>query len=331
MSERGLSTDRLAVNGPDNPQAVHGAPVAPARLAVIDADRPRTTHIGFALSAGGYVFTGVLLYVLLGSGIFGFPGTDALIWDRVGDEIRAGVSPYYTTTVGYGFYYAPPWAVALALVSWLPPTLTAIAVSGLEVLALRYIAGSWLRAGYLCWFPLVAFELAGSQWNLVMAAAIAGAIRGVPEAAAVMAAAKLSPLLAIDPRQWRRVLPIAVVLVVSTLPWWHLWPDWLGLLTATYGTSISAVQINIPLLPRLALAVALVLSGRPWARGLAAIIATPALYWVSSVLLFALIPTSRVAWPKSGTAPRRPRRGPTSCATYGKGDVLAEGKFKLVK
>jgi hypothetical protein len=277
-------------------------------------------RLRFALSAGGYAFTGLLLYILFSAGIFTFPGTDALIWDRVGDEVRAGISPYHATSVGYGFHYAPPWAVLFALVSWLPASVVAAAISGLEIVALRYIAGSWLRVGYLCWFPLVAFELAGSQWNLVMAAAIAGAIRGAPEGAAVMAAAKLSPLLAIDPRQWRRVLPVAAVLVACTLPWWHLWPEWLANLSQTFGTSIAGVQLDIPFLPRLALAVPLALSGRPWARGLAAIIATPALYPISAVLLLALVPgrghvharevtRCREASPRSGTGPRRRSRG----------------------
>lgn len=52
-----------------------------------------------------------------------------------------------------------------------------------------------------------------------------------------------------------------------------------------------ATEIGIPLWPRLvAAAVLLLVVRRPWARVLAAILATPALYWASGVLLFALLP-----------------------------------------
>lgn len=150
----------------------------------------------------GYALTAVILEWGFSSGKFTIPGGDALIWDRVGDEVRAGISPYYYDAQA-SFYYAPPWAVLFAALSWLPVQVTALMMIAAEVAALRYIAGSWLRVGWCLCLPLVAFELPSSQLNLLMAAAIAAALRADPRAAVVMTAAKLSPILAIDPRQWR--------------------------------------------------------------------------------------------------------------------------------
>lgn len=245
-----------------------------------------------ALSLGGYALTAGILVWGFSTNRFGIPGGDALIWDRVGDAMRAGTDIYLRTpTLSDTFWYAPPWAVAFAAVSWLPVQVMASGIIVLEVLSLRYIAGSWQRVGYFCWLPLVAFELPSSQFNLIMAAAIAAAIRGEPRGAVVMAAAKLSPILAVDPRQWRLVVPVAVVLVAVTLPWLHLWPAWVAHLASSYGADLApAATIDVPFLPRLAVAGVLLLVRRPWARGLAAIVATPSIYWVSLVMLVALVP-----------------------------------------
>jgi hypothetical protein len=244
------------------------------------------------LSIGGYAFAAVVLVEM--ARFYGWPGDDAYIWSRAGGDLLAGRSPYAPMIPG-GFYFAPPWAIAFAAISWLPVPVIAAGILALEVLALRYVAGSWLRAGWLCWLPIVPLELVGSQWNLVMAAAIAAAVRGEARPAMIMAAAKLAPALAIDPRAWRRVLPVGVALVAITLPWLWLWPDWIHQLTSVWSVNLApGAQLLIPLGPRLAVAAVLVVAGWRWtpARGLAAIVATPALYWVSGVLFFALLPPS---------------------------------------
>lgn len=244
-----------------------------------------------ALSLGGYALTAGILAWGFTSGKFHIPGGDALIWDRVGDALRAGGEVYYRTpTLSDSFWYAPPWAVLFAAVSWLPLQVVSLAIIAAEILSLRYIAGSWLRVGYLCWLPLVAFELPSSQFNLIMAAAIAAALRGDPRAAVVMGAAKLSPVLAIDPRAWRKAAPVGLALLAVTLPWWGLWPAWIGHLVGSYGANLApGATILVPLAPRLAIALGLLFVRRPWARGLAAIIATPSIYWVSGVLFLGLL------------------------------------------
>lgn len=256
-------------------------------------DGPRRS-LRFALSVGGYVVTGAILTWGFGSGKFSLPGNDALIWDRVGDQLRSGVSPYLWPDPTTGFYYAPPWAVLFAAVSWLPVQVVALGIIAAEVAALRYIAGSWERVGYFCWFPLLAFELPSSQINLIVAAGIAAALRGDPRLAVVVGSAKLSPLLSIDRRAIHRTLPVVGLLVVVTLPWASLWVEWIAELVSSYGVNTApSATIAIPFAARLVGALVLVLVGQPWARGLAAIVALPALYWVSSVMLVSLLPLRR--------------------------------------
>jgi hypothetical protein len=260
-------------------------------VTMLDAKQRRL--VGFALAVTGYLVTGGILVWGFTGGAFPIPGADALVWDRVGDEVRAGVSPYYQIPGTGGFYFAPPWAVAFAAASWLPPIVLAWGLIVLESAALWYIAGSWTRLGWLLLWPLVAWELPSSQINLLIAAAIAAALRGDPRAAVVMAAAKLSPILAIDPRQWRLAVPVALALAAITLPWLWLWPDWIAQLLRNISAVNAPSQILIPLWIRVPIALALVLVRRPWARGLAAIVAIPLPYWVSSVLLFGLLPPVR--------------------------------------
>ncbi|HYN69498.1 MAG TPA: hypothetical protein VEX41_04740 [Candidatus Eisenbacteria bacterium] len=261
----------------------------------------------FALAAGGYAFTVAAMYAFVTAGFWTYPGGDAYVWDRVGDQLRAGISPYYSLP-GFGaFYYAPPWAIAFALVSWLPVQVVSVAILVAEVLSLRYVVGSWYRVGYVAWLPLVPLELIGSQWNLVMAAAIAAAMRGEPRPAVLMAFAKLSPVLAIDPRHWRRVVPVAVALVAVTLVWPGLWLDWSRQLADAYGSNIApGAQLMVPFLPRLAVALGLLAIRRPWSRGLAAIVALPTIYWVSFLLLLALIPPPRSGDPNPAVSADEP-------------------------
>ena len=285
----------------------------------------------FALSAAGVGFTLLLLWQGACQGLFPFPGGDAYDWDRVGDEVRAGISPYgLRTPLTDSFCYAPPWAVAFALSSWLPVTVQAALLIALKIVSLRLIAGSWRGAGLLCWFPLVAFDLAGGNFNLLVAAAIVLAVRDRPGLAVVVGLAKLSPFVAIHPRQWRTTVLAAFALFVITLPWITLWPAWVGQLVSLYGVPIGP-QVPLAFPIRALAAVGLLVLWRPWSRALAAVILIPAFYWGSLVLLLAplavwlrsprhsemrLDGTSRhgVAWPSTVSANARglvSRRAPT--------------------
>jgi hypothetical protein len=241
-----------------------------------------------ALSFGGVAFVLVQLIVGMKAGLFPIPGGDELIWDRVGDSILTGTPIYYLApNPTDSFWYAPPIAVLFATVSWLPIVLQHWLFTVLKIASLRLIAGSWIGAGIACWFPLVAFELGGGNFNLLIAAGIVLAVRGRPRLAVVGALAKFGPALAIDPRDWRKVLPIALLSVAITLPWLHLWPEYISDLAANLGVPLG-LQVPVPFVVRFVAAGFLLLATRAgWSRGLAAVLAVPAFYWGSLVLLIA--------------------------------------------
>lgn len=228
---------------------------------------------------------------------------DLAIWDRVGDQVVQGISPYVIADLSWTgfFFYAPPWALGFASFSWLPIQLQAAIVFALSVGALRYTAGSWLRVGYLGLCPITGAELANGSFNLVVAASIAAALRGDGRLAAVTSLAKFSPILAI--RDWRRAGKVLVVAMLITLPVLDWWREWAELLL--YTNAHFSIGYPIPFAWRLAAALALMaLIRRPWARGVAAAMAVSALYVYSIVLLYALMPA---ASPRASFEPLRKR------------------------
>jgi hypothetical protein len=254
------------------------------------AGGPRYRRFLQAASVGGVSF--VLLQLLIGTqqGFFPIPARDELIWDRVGDAIWTGAPIYYNAPrLTDSFVYAPPLAVVFGLVSWLPIELQHASFFVLKAGCLRIIAGSWMGAGLACWFPLIAYDLDGGNFNLFIAAAIVAAVLGRPRLAIWGALAKFAPMLAIDPREWRLAATTLLVAVAVTLPWLHLWPEWLGLLRDDAGRLDElGVQIQVAWPVRLVGAAALLVLVRTrWARALAATLAIPAFYWATTVVLIA--------------------------------------------
>jgi hypothetical protein len=275
---------------------------------MVAGDQKRPSRLTLALAFGGVCFLVVQLIVGGQNGFFPIPGGDELIWDRVGDAIWTGVPIYYVAPNPVdSFWYAPPLAVLFGLISWLPLVGQHVLFTILKIGAMRLIAGSWLGAGIACWFPLVAFEFGGGNFNLLIAASIVMAIRAVPQLAVVGALAKFGPALAIHPRDWRKALPIALVALAITAPWLHLWPEYVGHLVANLGSPLGP-QIPIPLWARLLAAAALLIAFRSgWARALAAVLAIPAFYWGSLVILIAplavVLRTPRPAIPAIAAEP----------------------------
>ena len=250
----------------------------------------RHSRIALVLSFGGVAFALIQLAIGAHSGIFPIPGRDVLIWDRVGDALWAGGSIYDHASVPTdSFVYAPPVAVVFGLVSWLPVEAQHLLFLLVRVLSLRVIAGSWVGAGIACWFPLVAFDLGGGNFNLFVAAAIVAAVFGRPHLAVWTGLAKIGPLLAIHPRDWRPAAVMLGVAVLVTLPWLHLWPEWVRLVVVDVAAvGVLGPQVPLPWIVRLAVAAALLVAVRtPWARALAATLAIPAFYWGSLVVLLA--------------------------------------------
>ena len=268
----------------------------------------RHSRIALVLSFGGVAFALVQLFIGSQAGIFPIPGRDVLIWDRVGDALWTGGSVYGHANVATdSFVYAPPIAVVFGFVSWLPIEVQHLLFVLVRVLSLRVIAGSWVGAGIACWFPLVAFDLGGGNFNLLVAAAIVAAVFGRPHLAVWTGLAKVGPVLAIHPRDWRPAAVMLGIAVLVTLPWLHLWPAWLNLVVVDVGdVGVLGPQVPLPWIVRLAAAVALLLAVRTgWARALAATLAIPAFYWGSLVVLLAPMAVMiRERLASEGPAPR---------------------------
>jgi hypothetical protein len=236
-----------------------------------------------ALSVAGYAFTAVMLVIGFGSGQWPFPGGDVVdFYAGAGDALRNGGDVYLP-----GFFYGPPWAVVFGALSWLGPGAIQIVVLVLDAVALWVIAGgNWRRLGWLLWFPLVSFEIAAGQLNLLVAAAIVAAQRGVSWPLAAMTLAKVWPMVALPLRDWRQFVVALAVFALISLPWVGLWPEWIATLIAQSPQPLGPL-VPVPFLLRAAIAVGLVALQRPWSRALAAAIVSPGLYWGQLVVLIA--------------------------------------------
>lgn len=240
-----------------------------------------TPHLPFLAVAGAAVTVGqVLWWFTIGA----WPPHDTVnIW-LAGARVLEG-SEVYTSVVEkfLVFVYAPPIAVLAAPWCLLPVEVLIVALLAAQVAAFRWVAGSWLVVGLLCWLPFVPRALVTGNVDFVMAAAIYAAqrgLRGSGWAASLFAFMKFSPALAV--RRWREFVVATIVLVAITLPWLSLWPAWV----ATISASVGVATETLPILPRIPIVLVLLLVRRPWSIAAAAALATPAFYFHSWVLLF---------------------------------------------
>jgi hypothetical protein len=240
----------------------------------------------FSLSVSGYLFGGFILAVAMTAPVFDFAGDVGRLFDPVGDAFRAGQPIYAGGHTADPFFYAPPWALAFATISWLPVVAQYALVIALNIAALRYLAGSWLRVGLIAWLPLVPLTLNTGQINLITAAAIYGGARGSTLLPALVGIAKLSPFISIQPRNWLRAAAIVGLTVVVTLPWASLWIAWIQQIAAYAGQSLGP-QVPIPFIVRLPIAIGFLALRRPWATAVAATVAIPSFYWESFVIFLA--------------------------------------------
>lgn len=239
--------------------------------------------VGNVLAICGYAFTLALLVSGFRSGLWPFPGGDVVdFYAPAGDAVRSGAPVYFP-----GFLYGPPWAIAFGSLSWLGPAAIQLVILALDVIALWVIAaGDLRRLGWFLWFPLVAFELAAGQLNLLVAAALVAAQRGRTWPLAAITLAKVWPVVGLPLRDWRSFANAILVLSVVSIPWFGLWPEWIRALADTSAHPLGPV-VPVPFVGRALLAVALLATRRPWCQALAASIVSPGLYWGQLVVLLA--------------------------------------------
>jgi hypothetical protein len=240
----------------------------------------------FALSAAGYLVGGFILVAAINAPVFDFAGDVGRMFDPVGDAFRAGLPIYAGGPSVDPFFYAPPWALAFAAVSWLPLEVQYGLVIALNIVALRYMAGSWQRVGLIAWLPLVPLTLNTGQINLLTAAAIFAGARGGTVLPAIVGLAKLSPFMSIRSSNWWRTAAVVAVTFAITLPWAGLWIAWVQQIAAYAGQNLGP-QIPVPFVVRLPIALGFLAVCRPWATAAAAAIAIPSFYWESFVIFLA--------------------------------------------
>jgi hypothetical protein len=278
---------------------------------------PPSAYLSIALSLGGYAFA-----IWLGTFVLamGTPGFDLrTFFLPAGDAVRAGTDPYAPRLLPGlgpvdGFFWAPPWAVFFGAVSWLPWQVVYLAIFAGEVAALRIMFGSWRRVGYVLWVPLMPFELASGNINLIIAATIVVAQRGRTGPLALSALAKISPAFALPPRDGRAFAIVFAAACAITLPWLYLWPEWIAALDRALSHGGVGPQIGIPFAVRLVAAIPLIALQRPWSRALGAVIAIPGFYYVSLVLLTAPLAVALASRRPPGGSPDHgpdPRPGGT--------------------
>ncbi len=264
------------------------------RAVVRSARDRRLAMIRFAISAFGYVLMGLVFLWAARVGDFGFDITT--VYQPAGEAFRSGAAVYVYSDF-QPYLYSPPVTVLIGLATLLPGPILFLIVEAANVLALRYVAGGWLRVGYLLWLPPVWFELLNGNVNLLMAGALLLAVRagassvgslrsGAVALPTLLSFAKFSPVLAVDPRRWGGVVAWSLIALVVTLPWLHLWPEWIDQLQHRLGEPVGPL-VPVPLWVRAPLGLLLVATQRRLGRALGAAIATPAFYWTSSVLLLA--------------------------------------------
>jgi hypothetical protein len=273
------------------------------------ADAPWTNALLNVLAiVGACVTIGVIAWGI-SDGQFGVPGGDVASYLAAGQRLVHGAQVYTGAWNAPGtVYYAPPIIVAFSALSFLPAVPVWLALCAVDLLGLRYVAGSWRAAGLWGLMPLTAFELVGGNPNIAIVAVILLAARGSAGPLALATLVKLGPIFGLPLRGVRTFAIWMLVALAITIPWVALWPQWVSyLLTAPLS---GAWPVIVPLLVRAPIALVLLALRKDWARMLAACLLIPGFYIVtaySTVILVArLLVDLRAARLASDQSPPAP-------------------------
>jgi len=186
--------------------------VSGATLVLRSRDDRLPALLRFAWRSGIVVFglVGWMLAIVTLATVWSQSGYDAHTYWAAGRAVLAGASPYAGEYGGpEGFRYAPPLAALLSLPALLPFELFRLPLLGLNVVALRYVAGSWRWAGIVLLYPWAVNELYVGNINFPIAAALYAAFRESTAPLALAGLAKVAPMLVLPQlaRQRRHLLP----------------------------------------------------------------------------------------------------------------------------
>jgi hypothetical protein len=226
----------------------------------------------------------VVIWVVLAMPGYPRAGDDLAAYFAAGEAFRHGDPIYAGQITEQGvFLYSPIWALLFAPISLLAPLPVHLVLAAGDLLCLRYLTGSWRRTGYLFLLPPVIWSVTSGNIDLYIATAIVLAWRQAAGPLTLLAAAKVAPGLALPIHRWREIVVVAAAMFVVTLPWAELWFEWLDFLF--HQPTEIGLMLSIPWWARLPFALLLLVSRRPWAAALAALVAAPGIYWTTSVLL----------------------------------------------
>ncbi|MFI5258683.1 MAG: glycosyltransferase 87 family protein [Candidatus Limnocylindrales bacterium] len=290
---------------------LHGAPGS--RFA-----SPRVRAVLLVASGLGYVLG---FWTLLEHGILtrgGAGAIDVLAYWTAGRNLLDGGSVYGIPEGGFNAYVYPPvFAQLVAPMSALPVEVFVWAWRALELACLRVTVGSWRNAGLaiLFWPPVIA-EIDAGNVHLIVAAAVAMAIRGDARALVPAALTKFASLAAVPSalRFDRRGLLIGVgaglaASAVSFALTPHLWFDYVSFITRATEPVSSGFDVGsfiwTPLRLAIAAGFALAAVSRPRLSAVAVTLAYPVLWLNGLSTLTALV--ARPGGGRSRTANPEPR------------------------
>jgi hypothetical protein len=205
-----------------------------------------------------------------------------------------------------GYNYSPAFELVIGWGRNLPfPTFVAI-WRALLLVVLVWLAGPW--TALVIFTVPVASEINAANIQILLAAAIVVGFRGGawPLSWAFVLLTKVTPgvgLLWFALRRRWRDLAIAIggtaaIVAVTFLIWPDRWLGWISLLLE--GSPPPVPPYNLPLLPRLAVAVAIVVlaawRGWRWPVVVAGTLALPAFFTLSPSMLVGVIPFGREAF-----------------------------------
>ena len=268
---------------------------------------------GFALLAWN------LRSPVVGQGATG--ASDARAYWTAARAVAAG-APVYIATVGqpFAFLYPPIVGEALAPFGSLPLVVFAWGLRAVELLALRYILGSWRWSGvaFLVFPPLLA-EIEAANVNLLVAAALTALVRGDGRWIGLASLPKFTGLAAVPYGLVRDrrgtvigLMMVAVLVAVSVVANPGLWSTYVEFLAHMPSADDQFYNVGRVVPSWLRLLVAGVLTvvavRRPVVLPLAVTLASPVLWFNSLSVLVATVPAAGIRLPRPSPLRTGPRQ-----------------------